>query len=163
MPAAVLADAIIRLIPGVLSDESSALLDSFQGELLDAPVYTRPADFRGMKVPDVLMSGDFAKKAFALSPTNEPFAGPLVGDEAVYVIALDKRIPSEIPPLEQIRDRVTADYKYDQARTLARQAGQELHVTLTNGLAAGKAFSNICAEAKVQPTNLPPFSLSRKE
>jgi tRNA (guanine37-N1)-methyltransferase len=58
LPAAVLADAIIRLIPGVLSDESSALLDSFQGELLDAPVYTRPADFRGMKVPEVLMGGD---------------------------------------------------------------------------------------------------------
>jgi tRNA (guanine37-N1)-methyltransferase len=58
LPAAVLCDAIIRLIPGVLSDESSALLDSFQGELLDAPVYTRPADFRGMKVPDVLMGGD---------------------------------------------------------------------------------------------------------
>jgi tRNA (guanine37-N1)-methyltransferase len=58
IPAAVLTDAIIRLIPGVLSDESSALLDSFQGELLDAPVYTRPADFRGMKVPDVLMGGD---------------------------------------------------------------------------------------------------------
>lgn len=58
LPAAVLCDAIIRLIPGVLSDESSALLDSFQGELLDAPVYTRPADFRGMRVPEVLMGGD---------------------------------------------------------------------------------------------------------
>jgi tRNA (guanine37-N1)-methyltransferase len=61
LPAAVLTDSIIRLIPGVLSDESSALLDSFQGELLDSPVYTRPADFRGMKVPDVLISGDQAK------------------------------------------------------------------------------------------------------
>jgi tRNA (guanine37-N1)-methyltransferase len=61
LPAAVLTDAVIRLIPGVLSDESSALLDSFQGELLDAPVYTRPADFRGMKVPAVLISGDQAK------------------------------------------------------------------------------------------------------
>jgi tRNA (guanine37-N1)-methyltransferase len=61
LPAAVLTDAIIRLIPGVLSDESSALLDSFQGELLDAPVYTRPADFRGYKVPDVLLSGDQRK------------------------------------------------------------------------------------------------------
>lgn len=61
LPAAVLSDAIIRLIPGVLSDETSALLDSFQGELLDAPVYTRPADFRGMKVPEVLMGGDHAK------------------------------------------------------------------------------------------------------
>lgn len=61
LPAAVLTDAIIRLIPGVLSDESSALLDSFQGELLDAPVYTRPADFRGYKVPEVLQSGDHFK------------------------------------------------------------------------------------------------------
>ena len=61
LPAAVLTDAIVRLIPGVLSDESSALLDSFQGELLDAPVYTRPAEFRGMPVPDVLLGGDHAK------------------------------------------------------------------------------------------------------
>ncbi len=61
LPAAVVADAIIRLIPGVLSDESSALLDSYQGELLDAPVYTRPEDFRGYKVPEVLISGDHKK------------------------------------------------------------------------------------------------------
>lgn len=61
LPAAVLSDAIIRLIPGVLNDETSALLDSFQGDLLDAPVYTRPADFRGYKVPQVLMEGNHAK------------------------------------------------------------------------------------------------------
>ena len=61
LPAAVVADAAIRLIPGVLSDETSALLDSFQGELLDAPVYTRPEDFRGYKVPEVLLSGDHKK------------------------------------------------------------------------------------------------------
>ncbi|RYD71201.1 MAG: tRNA (guanosine(37)-N1)-methyltransferase TrmD, partial [Sphingobacteriales bacterium] len=61
LPAAVLSDAIIRLIPGVLNDESSALLDSFQGDLLDAPVYTKPADFRGMKVPEILQSGDHSK------------------------------------------------------------------------------------------------------
>lgn len=61
LPAAVLVDAIIRLIPGVLNDETSALSDSFQGELLDAPVYTRPADWRGHKVPDVLLSGHEAK------------------------------------------------------------------------------------------------------
>ena len=61
LPAAVLADAIVRLIPGVLNDETSALLDSFQGELLDAPVYTRPPEFRGIKAPDVLLSGDHSK------------------------------------------------------------------------------------------------------
>ena len=60
LPAAVLVDAVVRLIPGVLSDETSALSDSFQGGLLDAPVYTRPAEWRGHKVPDVLLSGNEA-------------------------------------------------------------------------------------------------------
>lgn len=57
LPAAVLVDAVVRLIPGVLGDETSALSDSFQGDLLDAPVYTRPAEWRGHKVPDILLSG----------------------------------------------------------------------------------------------------------
>ena len=61
LPAAILVDSIVRLIPGVLSDETSALSDSFQGELLDAPVYTRPAEWRGHKVPDILLSGNQAK------------------------------------------------------------------------------------------------------
>lgn len=61
LPAAVLVDAITRLIPGVLNDETSALSDSFQGELLDAPVYTRPAEWRGHKIPDILLSGHEAK------------------------------------------------------------------------------------------------------
>ena len=59
LAAAVLADSIIRLIPGVLNDETSALTDSFQDNLLSPPVYTRPHDFRGHKVPDVLLSGNF--------------------------------------------------------------------------------------------------------
>jgi tRNA (guanine37-N1)-methyltransferase len=59
--AAVMVDAIGRLIPGVLNDETSALFDSFQDNLLAPPVYTRPEDFRGLKVPDVLMSGNHKK------------------------------------------------------------------------------------------------------
>jgi tRNA (guanine37-N1)-methyltransferase len=58
LAAAIVADAIGRLIPGVLNDETSALFDSFQDDLLAPPVYTRPADFRGAKVPDILLSGD---------------------------------------------------------------------------------------------------------
>ncbi|MBW6492216.1 MAG: tRNA (guanosine(37)-N1)-methyltransferase TrmD [Lentimicrobium sp.] len=58
LAAAVLADSIIRLIPGVLSDETSALSDSFQDGLLSPPVYTRPADYNGWKVPNVLLSGN---------------------------------------------------------------------------------------------------------
>lgn len=56
--AAVVADAVIRLIPGVLSDETSALTDSFQDDLVAPPVYTRPAEFEGMKVPEILFSGN---------------------------------------------------------------------------------------------------------
>jgi tRNA (guanine37-N1)-methyltransferase len=61
LPAAVLVDAVGRLIPGVLNDESSALFDSFQDNQLAPPVFTRPEDFRGWKVPDILLSGDFKK------------------------------------------------------------------------------------------------------
>lgn len=61
LAAAVLCDAVIRLIPGVLNDETSALSDSFQDDLLAPPVYTRPADFKGWKVPDILLSGHEAK------------------------------------------------------------------------------------------------------
>jgi tRNA (guanine37-N1)-methyltransferase len=61
LAAAVVADTVIRLIPGVLSDETSALTDSFQDGLIAPPVYTRPAEYNGWKVPDVLMSGHEAK------------------------------------------------------------------------------------------------------
>ncbi|MXV37797.1 tRNA (guanosine(37)-N1)-methyltransferase TrmD [Flavobacteriaceae bacterium Ap0902] len=61
LAAAVVSDAIIRLLPGVLNNETSALEDSFQDNLLAPPVYTRPAEWEGMKVPDILLSGNFAK------------------------------------------------------------------------------------------------------
>ena len=61
LAAAVVADALIRLIPGVLNDETSALTDSFQDNLLAPPVYTRPEEYRGLKVPDVLLSGNHSK------------------------------------------------------------------------------------------------------
>jgi len=61
LPALVMTDAVTRLIPGVLGDSESALTDSFQDTLLDAPVYTRPATFRGLEVPDVLLTGDHKK------------------------------------------------------------------------------------------------------
>lgn len=61
IPAAMMADAIVRLIPGAISDETSALSDSFQDNLLAPPVYTRPAEYKGWKVPDILLSGHQAK------------------------------------------------------------------------------------------------------
>lgn len=58
LAAAVIADSVVRLLPGVLNDESSALTDSFQQGLVSPPVYTRPADYKGWKVPDILLSGN---------------------------------------------------------------------------------------------------------
>lgn len=79
LAAAVVSDAIIRLIPGVLNDESSALTDSFQDNLLAPPVYTRPAEFRGLKVPELLTSGNFPRiedwrhqKAVELTSNRRP-------------------------------------------------------------------------------------------
>ena len=72
LAAAVMADAIVRVIPGVIGDEQSALSDSFQDNLLAAPVYTRPADYKGWKVPEILLSGHDAKiKEWELSQSLE--------------------------------------------------------------------------------------------
>jgi len=79
LAAAVLVDAIVRLIPGVMNDETSALTDSFQDNLLAPPVYTRPAEYNGWKVPDVLTSGNFKiidewrmQQAFEKTKTRRP-------------------------------------------------------------------------------------------
>ncbi len=79
LAAAVVSDAIIRLIPGVLSNETSALTDSFQDNLLAPPIYTRPSNYKGHKVPDILLSGHFAKiekwreeKAYEHTKTRRP-------------------------------------------------------------------------------------------
>ena len=58
LAAAIIVDSVVRLIPGVLSDETSALTDSFQDYLLSPPIYTRPAEYKGMKVPEILLSGN---------------------------------------------------------------------------------------------------------
>jgi len=105
---------------------------------------------------------DFAQKAFSRTP-EDPFAGPILGLDGVYVVALAKKLPSEIPPLDQIRAQVVKDYEYTQALNLARRTGAAFYQTLTNGLAQGKTVAAICAEAKLQMVEVPPFSLSTRE
>jgi len=106
---------------------------------------------------------DFASAAFKLTAA-EPFAGdPILGFDEAYVIALKNRLPSENPPFETVRDRVTEDYRFTEAVRAARKAGEEFHTALTNGLAAGKDFAAVCAEAKLEPVMLPPFSISTRE
>jgi hypothetical protein len=102
---------------------------------------------------------NFSLSAFRLTQ-DEPFAGPIVADDGVYVMALKQQIPSEVPPLAGIEAKVTQDYRMFQAMQLAHQAAVKFSDTLTNGLAQGKAFDAICADAGVKPERLPPFSLS---
>lgn len=88
LAAAVLTDAVVRLIPGVLNDETSALSDSFQDNLLSPPVYTRPAEFRGWRVPDILLSGNDKemvkwKYEQAISRTRERRPGMMEGGDEV--------------------------------------------------------------------------------
>jgi hypothetical protein len=110
---------------------------------------------------DLQVGSDFTKAAFSLN-ADEPYAQPLVGQDGVYVISYNKQIPRETPLLDQVRDRVVSDYKHSQAMIQAQVAGRMFYQAATNGLAAGKAFTNICAEAHVQPAGLPPFSISTR-
>lgn len=114
---------------------------------------------RDQPPPKLDVFADFAKAAFDLDD-QDPVNGPLIGQSAAYVIELKDKIPSEVPPLADIHERVTGDYKFTHGLLLARQAGVEFYHTATNELAEGKTFSAVCSAAKVHPVFPPPFSLS---
>jgi len=105
---------------------------------------------------------ELTKAAFGLTP-EEPFGGPFTGHDGAYVIALDRRIPHETPPLDRVHDQVVADYKRSQAIQMAREAGTSFYGVLTNKLGQGISFTNICSEAGFIPITLPPFSISTRE
>ena len=104
---------------------------------------------------------NFVQAAFKLTP-DYPFSSPVTDEDAAYVLAFNRRLPSEVPSLESIRAQVTTDCRYEQAVMLARQAGAAFQVTLTNGLAQGRTFADLCTEAKLKPVLLPPFSRSTR-
>ncbi|HEV2392466.1 MAG TPA: SurA N-terminal domain-containing protein [Verrucomicrobiae bacterium] len=110
---------------------------------------------------DLDVGADFTKTAFDLTP-DDPFAGPLLGEDGVYVIAYDKRLPHEIPPLDQVRPKVVEDYRHERAVQYARQAASSFDQSLTNGLARGQGFTNLCAAASLKPIELPSFSISTR-
>ena len=101
----------------------------------------------------------FTKSAFGLT-SDDPFAGPILGPDGVYVMALDKQLPSEIPSLDSIRDQVTHDYQMQQAAMIAQRDGTNFVSTLDRQLAAGNSFAAACIAAGQHPEVLPPFSLS---
>lgn len=102
---------------------------------------------------------EFMRGAFGLTE-SEPIAGPLMGRDAVYVIAAHSRLPSEAPPYEQVRDRVAADYAFYESQMALRAAGFALASSVSNALATGRTFLQGCLDAKAQPVSVPPFSLN---
>jgi hypothetical protein len=112
--------------------------------------------------PQELEAGeDFIKAAFSRTAAD-PFAMPYTGIDGVYVYGLSKELPSEVPALEQIRARVENDYKFSQASTMARAGGVAFHTAVTNGLAQGKPFAEICKSQNVTPVSVPEFSLNSR-
>jgi hypothetical protein len=107
------------------------------------------------------VGSEFTRAAHSLS-AERPVAEPVVSRDGVYIISFKNKLPREIPTLEKIHDQVVADYKYSQAVAAARKAGIDFQRALTNGLAQGKSFDAISAEAKVKPVSLPPFSISTR-
>jgi len=121
---------------------------------------TQPFD-RTYGPTNLEVSAEFTKQAFSRTP-EEPLAGPIMGRDGIYIIALKQRLPSRVPGFEEVRDKVTADYKLSQAMSLARQAGMAFSQTASNALAQGKTFDAVCTEAKVPVTVIPRFSLSTR-
>jgi len=105
----------------------------------------------------------FTKTAFEQLTPDEPLAGPVPGSDAVYIMALVKQLPSEIPSLDQIRARVTMDYRMHEATLLAQRAGTNFVRVLAGQMATGHTFASACVAAGLQPQALPPFSLSTRE
>jgi hypothetical protein len=104
----------------------------------------------------------FTKAAFTLTP-DDPFAGPISSADAVYVMALARQLPSEIPPLEEILNRVTQDYQLHEATLLAQSAGTNFVRALGDQSAGGKNFVAACIASGLQPQALPPFSIGTQK
>ena len=126
-------------------------------------VVQNTAPFGSQYGPDEFTApGEFTKAAFALTP-DSPFAGPIAGPDAVYVMALVRQLPSEIPPLNEILNRVTQDYQIREATAIAQRAGTNFSLTLAVQEAAGKGFASACIAAGLEPQTLPPFSLETQK
>jgi hypothetical protein len=143
-----------------LLDQKQQTLQTFE-KLAAAegyPVKISPPFSRSQGLEDSDFPPAFREKAVALGRDNPILYSPIPGEHAVYVLALKTNLPSELPPLDKIRDKVTADYKRAQALEMAHKEGTSFQSTVTNGLAQKKTFAEICAQAKVKPVSIPPFS-----
>jgi peptidyl-prolyl cis-trans isomerase D len=126
------------------------------------PVHTTAPFSENYGPMEINVPETFTKAAFQLS-TDVPFAGPVIASDGIYIISLAKQLPSEIPALDQIRSRVTADFKDQEMVALAQHAGTNYYYALTVQMAAGKTFAQAAVAAGQRPLVLPPFSLSTSD
>ena len=122
------------------------------------PVKLSPPFSATTGLEDTNFPPDFRSMALQLRRDAPILYKPIQGDYSIYLLALKTNVPGELPALDQIRDKVTTDYKRSQAMELARKEGNAFHTAVTNGLAQKKSFDDIAREAKVTPTTIPPFS-----
>lgn len=106
---------------------------------------------------DLRVPSTFNRAAFALS-VDEPFATPVVGEDGVFVYAFERRVPSEIQPLEIVRERVIESLKRTESRSLAEAAGRQFATSVSNALAQGKSFDETVTEAGLQTVAITNFS-----
>lgn len=153
--AAEFADKLMSLEP--IKVDNLATLAAQQG--LKAEVTT---PFSRTAPPEELNVNEaFVRAAFGLR-ADDPFLGPVMGRDAFYVIGQNRQLPSENPPFEAVKAQVENDYRLMKATQQARTVAMQFGLTVTNGLAAGKAFTTLAAEAGAKAALLPAFSLSTR-
>jgi hypothetical protein len=151
--AALFADELWRQEP-----LSAANLETYGAQKGLAVKTSAPFDQTGTPA-ELDVDAAFTRAAFQLRP-DEPFAGPLVGEENVYVIAEKRRIPSENARFEEVKDQVERDYRLQQAILKAREAGSAFAQVVTNSLALNDSFAEACRKASLPLVDVPPFSRS---
>lgn len=114
--------------------------------------------FKGLE--ELNLPAAFRQVAFNLNPTQPIAFDPVPGTNAIYVVAYKKSVPSEMPAFEDIREKVTTDYKDFEAANLARSAGTNFYAKLTNGMAEGKKFLDLATQEQATIVKIPPFAPS---
>ena len=110
-------------------------------------------------IPNLGVQYQLTRQAFQLTE-EEPFTSPFTAEDGIYIVSLNSIIPSAVPPLDEIRGRVTVDFYQQKSLEAAREAANNFHTTLTNQMAAGKSFDAICDEAGHERVQMPLFSMS---
>lgn len=102
---------------------------------------------------------NLTEEAFKLAE-DQPFTAPIVAEKAVYLFALKNRLPSEVPPIDQVRTKVTEDYRRSQAIEVQRKLGMAFHAAATNAIAQGKSFESIAKQEQLEAIEFPPIAIS---